>query len=78
MVWSYSELAEAFYPREYEYRRLIETRVAIYGNLTGLDEYFEGQTRETLKSFIRDLCETEISTELIKQRIKNKIQIKPD
>lgn len=76
--WSYSELCEAFTPRETEYRTLVDSRGGFYGSESDLQKYFEGETREHLKRFIRGFCECEISIELIRQRIMNKLQIKPD
>jgi Ca2+-binding EF-hand superfamily protein len=76
--WSCSELAEAFCPREYEYKKLVESRGGFYGSESSTKDYFEGKTRESLKNFVRAFCETEISVELIRQRIMNKLKIKPD
>ena len=77
-LWSFSELAEAFCPREHEYRSLVDSRGGFYGSESSPKDYFEGRTRETLKKFVRSFCETEISIELIRQRIMNKMQVKPD
>lgn len=43
-----------------------------------MSKYFEGETREALKRFIRQFCECEISIELIRQKILNKLAIRPD
>ena len=71
--WNYSEMSEAFNPREEEYRSLVDSRGGFYGSEPDLTKYFEGETREHLKRFIRGFCECEISIELIRQRIMNKL-----
>jgi Ca2+-binding EF-hand superfamily protein len=76
--WSYDELQQAFVPRENEYAILVNSRGGFYGGESNLKHYFEGETRNTLKKFIRALCECEISVELIRQKISNKLQIKPE
>ena len=43
-----------------------------------MKKYFEGGTRDLLKKFIRGFVECEVSVELIRQRIMNKLSIKPD
>jgi len=64
--WSYDELQQAFVPRENEYAMLVNSRGGFYGGESNLKNYFEGETRNTLKRFIRALCECEISIELIR------------
>lgn len=71
--WSYDELQQAFVPRENEYAVLVNSRGGFYGGESNLKNYFEGETRNTLKRFIRALCECEISVELIRQKISNKL-----
>lgn len=60
-------------PREKEYATLVNSRGGFYGSESDLKNYFEGETRNTLKRFIRGLCECEISVELIRQKISNKL-----
>ena len=76
--WSYDELQYAFVPRENEYATLVNSRGGFYGTESNTKNYFEGETRNTLKRFIRALCECEISVELIRQKISNKLQIRPE
>lgn len=76
--WSYDELQQAFVPRENEYAVLVNSRGGFYGAESDLKNYFEGETRNTLKRFIRALCECEISVELIRQKISNKLQIRAE
>jgi len=76
--WSFSEMSDAFTPRETEYKTLVDSRGGFYGGESDLKNYFEGETRECLKRFIRGFCECEISVELIRQRIMNKLAVKPD
>jgi hypothetical protein len=71
--WSYEELQKAFVPRENEYAKLVNSRGGFYGGESDLKCYFEGETRNTLKRFIRQFCECEISIELIRQKIINKL-----
>ena len=56
----------------------MNSRGGFYGGESNLKHYFEGETRNTLKKFIRALCECEISVELIRQKISNKLQIRPE
>ena len=76
--WSYDELQQAFVPRENEYAKLVNSRGGFYGHESDPKNYFEGETRNTLKRFIRALCECEISIELIRQKISNKLQIRAE
>ena len=75
---SYSEVCDCFVPRENEYAVLINSRGGFYGAESNPTKYFEGQTRELLKRFIRGFVECEVSIELVRQRIINKSQIKLD
>ena len=75
---NYTEVCDCFMPREKEYASLIMSRGGFYGGETALKEYFEGETRNLLKKFIRGFVECEVSVELIRQRIMNKLRIKPD
>ena len=69
---SYSEVCDCFVPRENEYAVLINSRGGFYGAESDPTKYFEGQTRELLKRFIRGFVECEVSIELVRQRIINK------
>eukprot|EP00349_Pseudokeronopsis_sp_Brazil_P011708 CAMPEP_0202979440 /NCGR_PEP_ID=MMETSP1396-20130829/85583_1 /ASSEMBLY_ACC=CAM_ASM_000872 /TAXON_ID= /ORGANISM="Pseudokeronopsis sp., Strain Brazil" /LENGTH=193 /DNA_ID=CAMNT_0049718853 /DNA_START=1273 /DNA_END=1851 /DNA_ORIENTATION=+ len=71
---SYSELAAAFLPKQPEYAVLIESRKPFYGGFTSPKEYFKGETKEVLKKEIRAMIDAEVSVELIKQRIYQKIR----
>lgn len=73
-----SEVKNCFMPKELEYQSLIESRGGFYGDETNLKNYFEGGTRDLLKKFIRGFVECEVSIELIRQRIMNKLSIKPE
>ena len=75
---NYGEVCDCFLPREQEYAVLIQSRGGFYGGETSTKAYFEGETRNCLKKFLRGFVECEVSVELIRQRIMNKIQIKPD
>ena len=77
-VLNYSEVCECFVPREQEYSVMLNTRGGFYGSESDITKFFEGQTREMLKRFIRGFVECEVSVELIRQRICNKLQIKAD
>ena len=69
---SYSEVCDCFVPRENEYAVMINSRGGFYGAESDATKYFEGQTRELLKKFIRGFVECEVSIELVRQRIMNK------
>lgn len=75
---NYTEVCNCFLPRENEYAVLINSRGGFYGGETSTKTYFEGETRNLLKKFIRGFVECEVSIELIRQRIMNKLQVKPD
>lgn len=77
-VLNYGEVCECFLPREQEYAVLISSRGGFYGGETSTKSYFEGETRNCLKKFLRGFVECEVSVELIRQRIMNKLSIKPD
>ena len=77
-ILSYSEINSCFVPREDEYARMLNTRGGFYGTETDVTKFFEGGTRQMLKKFIRQFVECEVSVELVRQRIINKLQIKPD
>ena len=57
---------------------MINSRGGFYGGETDTKSFFEGETRVLLKKFIRGFVECEVSVELIRQRIMNKLLIKPD
>jgi len=75
---SYSEICDCFVPREDEYAVMINSRGGFYGAESDPAKFFEGATRELLKKFIRGFVECEVSVELVRQRIINKVQIKLD
>jgi hypothetical protein len=64
--WSYDELQYAFVPREKEYASLVTTRGGFYGSENDVRNFFEPETREALKRFLRQFCECEISIELVR------------
>jgi hypothetical protein len=66
---NYTELAQAFIPKQHEYAVLIQSRKPFYGEYTEPRDYFKGQTLEFLKRQIRGLIDCEVSIELIKQRV---------
>jgi hypothetical protein len=63
---NYAEVCDCFMPREQEYATLIQSRGGFYGTETSINEYFEGETRNLLKKFIRGFVECEVSVELIR------------
>lgn len=77
-VLNYSEVTDCFMPRENEYAVLINSRGGFYGEETDTKAFFEPETRLLLKKFIRGFVECEVSIELIRQRIINKLQINPE
>lgn len=76
-VLNYQEICDAFIPRENEYAVLVNSRGGFYGAETNAKKFFMGETRTLLKKFIRGFIECEVSIELIRQRIMNKIAVKP-
>jgi hypothetical protein len=72
-VLNYSEVTDCFMPREAEYAVLINSRGGFYGGETDTKAFFEPDTRVLLKKFIRGFVECEVSIELIRQRIMNKL-----
>lgn len=65
-MWNYDEMSSAFVPREQEYASLVTTRGGFYGSENDVKNFFEPQTRESLKRFLRQFCECEISVELVR------------
>lgn len=70
---NYGEVCDCFVPREPDYAFLINSRGGFYGGETNTKAFFEGYTRVLLKKFIRSFIECEVSVELIRQRIMNKL-----
>ena len=77
-VLNYSEVCDCFVPREEEYAALINSRGGFYGEETDPKKLFESETRALIKRFVRGFVECEVSMELIRQRIVNKLGIKPE
>lgn len=72
---SYEEMSDCFMPRAHEYSMLLESRGGFYGGESDFKNYFEASTRETLKRFIKGYVDCEVSIELVRQKICNKIKI---
>ena len=72
---SYDELSNCFMPRAHEYAVLLQSRGGFYGGESNFKKYFEGPTRDLLKLFIKGFVDCEVSVELVRQRICNKIKI---
>lgn len=72
---SYDEFSDCFTPRSHEYSILLQTRGGFYGGESDFKKYFEGPTRELLKVFIKGFVDCEVSIELVRQRIANKLKI---
>ncbi|CDW89806.1 ef hand family protein [Stylonychia lemnae] len=72
---NYSELCGAFIPFQHEYAVLIQSRPAYYGEQTHPREYFSNETKDFLKRTIRGLVDCEVSIELIKQKIYQKLRL---
>jgi hypothetical protein len=53
----------------------LQSRGGFYGGESDYKKYFEGSTRESLKRFIKGYVDCEVSIELVRQRICNKIKI---
>jgi hypothetical protein len=62
-------------PRAHEYAILLQSRGGFYGAESDYKRYFEGPTRNLLKLFIKGYVDCEVSIELVRQRICNKIKI---
>ena len=75
---SYSEICDCFVPRENEYAVMVNARGGFYGSESNPNKFFQGETRQLIKRFIRGFIECEVSVELVRQRIINKNQIKLD
>lgn len=63
---NYNEITDCFVPRQNEYAKLINSRGGFYGAETDTTKYFEGETRELIKKFIRGFIECEVSIELVR------------
>lgn len=62
-------------PRAHEYAILLQSRGGFYGGEQDFKKYFEGPTRHLLKVFIKGFVDCEVSIELVRQRICNKIRV---
>ena len=74
----FSEVCDFFVPQAEEYAKVVNTRGGFYGDETKHTQYFAGPTRQNIKEFIRASIDAEVSIELIRQRVVNKLGIKPD
>ena len=72
---SYDEFSNCFMPRAHEYAVLLQSRGGFYGGESDFKKYFEGATRDLLKRFIKGFVDCEVSVELVRQRICNKLRI---
>jgi|LakMenEpi03Aug12_release.lakeMendotaPanAssembly.Ray.scaffolds.fasta_scaffold407561_1 hypothetical protein len=59
-LWNYQEMTDSFCPNEQQYRKLIEDRGSFYGKESDCKAYFEPETRESIRKFIRGFVEIEI------------------
>ena len=65
-VLNYSEVCDCFIPREDEYASMINSRGGFYGDEMDPKKFFEPETRDSIKKFVRSYVECEVSTELIR------------
>jgi Ca2+-binding EF-hand superfamily protein len=72
---SYDEFSNCFIPRAQEYATILQSRGGFYGGEKDYTKYFEGPTRDLLKLYIKAYVDCEVSIELVRQRIANKIKI---
>lgn len=72
---NYNEFSDCFTPRSHEYQVLLQSRGGFYGGEKDLTKYFEGPTRELLKTYIKGFVDCEVSIELVRQRVCNKIKL---
>ena len=72
---SYEEFSNCYMPRAHEYAILLQSRGGFYGSENDYTKYFEGPTRELLKLYIKGFVDCEVSIELVRQRVCNKIRI---
>ena len=64
-----------FCPRAREYAYLVNCRGGLYKGNTDLNKLFGLKTRELLGIFLMGFVECEISMELVKQTLYNKLRI---
>ena len=74
----FSEVCDCFVPKDPEYQTIVNTRGGFYGGETNTSKYFAGPTRQSIKDFLRAYIDAEVSIELIRQRVVNKLGVKPD
>ena len=72
---SYDEFCDCFTPRSHEYQVLLKSRGGFYGSEPDLKKYFEGATRDLLKTFIKGFVDCEVAIELVRQRVADKIKL---
>ena len=75
---SYEEFTDCFTPRSHEYQVLLNSRGGFYGSESDFTKYFEDKTRNLIKVYLRGFVDCEVSIELVRQRICNKIKLNND
>jgi len=76
--WDKEEIVDCFMPRQQEYATILKARGGFHGGESDLMQYFLGDTRNCIANFIRGFIDCEVSLEHIRQKIMNKVMIKPD
>ena len=72
---SYDEMSNCFLPRAHEYAVLLQSRGGFYGSESNLKKYFEPETRELIKIFIKGYIDCEVGIEHVRQKICNKLKV---
>ena len=69
---TYGDMGKAFVPKaQHEYKVLVESRGAYHGDHTQPRDFFSPETRDLLRKTVRGIIDSEVSIELIKQRLLN-------
>ena len=63
---SYDEMSNCFLPRAHEYAVLLQSRGGFYGSEGDLTKYFEPETRQLIKVFIKGFIDCEVGIEHVR------------
>ena len=72
---SFNELSNYFMPRNQHHSKVLRCRESFHSSKTPFSSYFNGPTRSFLQRFVKGFIDCEVSIELVRQRLTNKIKI---
>ena len=72
---SYDEMSNCYLPRAHEYAVLLQSRGGFYGSESDFKKFFEPETRNLIKVFIKGYIDCEVGIEHVRQLICNKLKV---